>query len=306
MEAGLLQDPAACKCITGWAVVILKRDWCSCALTFTWDLDAHNPSYLLQEDGGPDPCLLLSLEHRRATERNFSLDNVGRWVLVKFQCDPGEWQALGWSLLTSRMGAVLLTCCLTEADTRCTALSTLVAVGVPTRIGILHHVHANPPCPSNSEASHVSKSDLGALPAAVLQQCLLKVWCEKEEQPTVKDYDTYCQCMREFSHQPHVHTAWLKGGIMWWIMLEVTDRNTNLPMWLALEEELSAGPSWSGRPEYYEPVTQEANGTTYFDDALSTEELDIVSGVVKVYTGERFGVTWHSSFTHRLKTPFNW
>ncbi|KAM5534177.1 hypothetical protein V8D89_012197 [Ganoderma adspersum] len=277
MEADFPKDPATRKCIAGWAAAMLERDWRSRALTFTWDLDARNPSYLLRTDRGLDPRLSMSLEHRRVPERKVDPDDVSRWVLVRFQRDPdagttGE----GWSLLTCPTGALLLARRLSEVDTSRAALSLLVAVGVPARTGILRQVHPSPP-PSGS-ASH-SEPLLGSHP----RQRLRNVWRERRERPTVRDYDAYCQRVVEFSHAPHARAAWLKGGIVWLIMLEVTGRTTSLPTRLALEEELAAGPS--GLPEHYVQVTHEVDGAAYFDDALSSEEMDIISGVVKVYIG---------------------
>lgn len=301
MEADFLKDPATRKCLAGWAAAMLERDWRSRALTFTWDLDVRNPLYLLRTDCGPDPRLSISLEHRRAPERKVDPDDVSRWVLVRFQRDPdagttGE----GWSLLTSPTGALLLARRLSEADTSRAALSLLVAVGVPARTGILRQVRPSPP-PSDGSTSHSEP-----LPGPQPRQRLRNVWRERQERPTVRDYDAYCQRVLEFSHAPHARAAWLKGGIVWRIMLEVTGRSTGLPTRLVLEEELAACPS--GCPEHYVQVTHEVDGAAYFDDALSSEEMDIISGVVKVYTGERWRDLAQRSYSLALETIFvrNW
>ena len=162
LETGLPQDPAARKFISSWAAAMLERDWHSRALVFTWDLDARNPSCLLRADSGPDPRLPPSLDYRRAPERDFDPDNMGRWVLVKFHHDPDKLQASGWSLLTSAMGALLLARRLSEADPSRVALSTLVAVGVPVHTGTLRVVVPHP-SDSASKPGRASESDLRRL-----------------------------------------------------------------------------------------------------------------------------------------------
>ncbi|KAM5539569.1 hypothetical protein V8D89_006678 [Ganoderma adspersum] len=298
-------DPAAIKCIAGWVAAVLARDWRSRALQHTWHLDARNPSCLLRAH--PDPRRVLELEHHRAADREGrpDPDHVSRWVLVRFRGDePGsdsdvesapkraESRERAWSLFTSPMGALLLARRLSEADTRRAALCTLVAVGVPARTGILRKADPHPP-PSAPASDLSSGSPPDSLPtgseptssgALRRQRRLLIPYREKRERPSVQDYDTYCQRVLELSH---ARAAWLKGRIVWRLMLEVTGRNTSasLPTRGALEEELAAGPS--GALEHCEAVTRprEAQGAVYVDDALSMEELDAIAGVVKVYTG---------------------
>ena len=181
LETGLPQDPAARKFISSWAAAMLERDWHSRALVFTWDLDARNPSCLLRADSGPDPRLPPSLDYRRAPERDFDPDNMGRWVLVKFHHDPDKLQASGWSLLTSAMGALLLARRLSEADTSRAALSTLVAVGVPVCTRILRTAAPHPSDSDSESGQRVSESNLGPLLGTAPRRHLPKVWRENGE-----------------------------------------------------------------------------------------------------------------------------
>ena len=322
MAGGVLpvSDPAAIKCIAGWVAAVFARDWRSRALQHTWDLDVRNPLCLLRAD--PDPRRMMEFEHHRAADREGKADpdHVSRWVRVRFRGDDSdsdaadfETDSLGagtreraWSLFTSPMGALLLARRLSEADTRRAALCTLVAVGVPVRTGVLRRTseapasnpsNASPPNPNSASASAslptgsepTSKSTSTSAGAVRGRRRLLIPYREKRDRPTLQDYDAYCQRVLELSHAPHARAAWLKGGIVWRLMLEVTGRNMStpgLPTRMALEEELAAGPSGGLAVGHCEAVTREVRGAAYVDDALEVEELDVIAGVVKVYTGE--------------------
>ena len=66
---------------------------------------------------------------------------------------------------------------------------------------------------------------------------------------------------------------------MWRIMRHVTGRETHIEN----QGDLEDGPS--GHTAHHMPVTVDTQGQAYYDDSLSLEELDIIAGVVKVYTG---------------------
>ena len=315
MAGGALpvSDPAAIKCIAGWVAAVFARDWRSRALQHTWDLDVRNPLCLLRAD--PDPRRMMEFEHHRAADREGKADpdHVSRWVRVRFRGDDPDSDAAdfetdsasagtherAWSLFTSPMGALLLARRLSEADTRRAALCTLVAVGVPVRTGVLRRASdPSSASPSDSNSASASASlPTGSEPTSTSTSAgavrgrrrLLIPYREKRDRPTLQDYDAYCQRVLELSHAPHARAAWLKGGIVWRLMLEVTGRNMStpgLPTRMALEEELAAGPSGGLAVGHCEAVTREVRGAAYVDDALEVEELDVIAGVVKVYTGE--------------------
>ncbi|PIL32586.1 hypothetical protein GSI_05289 [Ganoderma sinense ZZ0214-1] len=194
------------KCLAGWASAVIARDWKSRALEFTWDLDARNPNYLL--DGtASDPHLVVSLERLRSPHVDGDPDSAIRWVKVTFKQDPDH---QNWSLLTTPMGALLLLRRTCEANTSRDALHTLLCAGIPARTGTWI---ALPPIQTTLSKPRLSLRRLQA------------PWRKKGERPTIQDYDAYYQRVLELCHSPHMRCAWLKGGIVWRIMSEVTAKH---------------------------------------------------------------------------------
>ncbi|KAI1788506.1 hypothetical protein LXA43DRAFT_1097196 [Ganoderma leucocontextum] len=255
----LPDDPAIRASIAGWTSAMFEGDRKSRALESTWDLDKRNPSYLLHD---PNLRMSISLEHHRAPKHVFELDNISRWVLVRFHKDPDN---QSWSLLTSAMGALLLARRLDEAETSQEALSTLVSVGVPVRTAI---VLTRCPCP------------IFAIPSTSRRR-FLPPWRKQGERETVQNYYSYCQRVLEISQRPHARAAWMKGGIVWRIMRHVTGREGHMRK----QGELIDGPSYPR--DHCHPVTEAGPDGAYYDDGLTIEELDVIAGVVKVYTGNR-------------------
>lgn len=167
------------------------------------------------------------------------------------------------------MGAVLIIRRLKEADTSAEALVNLLCAGVPVRTGIWLD---QAPVPSSSKPTPPKRR-------------LHAPWRKKGERPTVADYDAYCQRVLELIQSPHAsRAAWLKGGIVWRIMMEITSKFPRSPACRSYMEEMQDGPS--GMSDRYQAITLDSEGRGYYDDVLSEADLDIIAGVFRVYTGK--------------------
>ena len=274
-------DEAVKKCIAGWTWAITQRHPDSPALLRTWDLHPEHPCYLLR-DAETDPRTLISMDQYHAPVRQVNLDNIGRWVQVTYQNDP---ETPEWCLFTTAMGALFLVRRIEEAHTNTDALLLLVKVGIPCRTALL--LDAPPTHPRN--------------PPPTLVQPLRFPYRKKGVRPTLKDYDAYCQHVLELSWRPHARAAWLKGGIVWHIMMEVTGGFGGVNGDMTFEDQVAQGPSPA--IDHYEALTMEREKTSssgldpplsepqkeaFYDDELSVAELDTISGVVRVFTGNNY------------------
>ena len=255
--ANIPQEAEQQSLIAGWISAILAGDTRSRALMHTWDLDPLNSSYLFR---GLRVQSCMSVEHVRAPSHVEETDDIVRWVLVKFKRDPDDQP---WSIITTAMGGIWLARHVREVDTTRDAVLSLVSAGVPFRTGKL----LKRPVPP-----------IHALPLPS-RRLMLPPWRKAGHRPTARDYDSYCQRVLELAGRPHARAAWLKGGIVWRIMRHVTGRETHIEN----QGDLEDGPS--GHTAHHMPVTVDTQGQAYYDDSLSLEELDIIAGVVKVYTG---------------------
>nr|VWP02503.1 N/A [Ganoderma boninense] len=254
-------DEAFKTSLAGWVSAVMARAWSSQALEFTWDLDSRHPHYL----GTQDARLSVSIKRLRSPERKDDPDNTLRWVKIQFVQDPEDH---AWSLLTTSMGALLLIRRIRDANTSCDALHSLLCAGIPARTGVwIQH----PPARTVLSKPRLSLRRLQA------------PWRKKGERPTIQDYDAYYQRVLELCHSPHMRAAWLKGGIVWRIMVEVTGKHPQTDFGIPDMEELQKGPS--GLTDHHEAVTLDSEQGGYYDDSLSRAELDIIAGVVRVYTG---------------------
>ena len=251
------QDPEQQSIIAGWVSSMLGGDLRSRVLRYTWDLDPLHTSYLFR---GLRVKSCMYMDHLRAPRHVEETDDIVRWVLVKFKRDPDEQP---WSIITTAMGAIWLARRVSEVDTTKDALLSLVSAGVPVRTGMLLQ---RPPPP------------MYTLPLPS-RRLMLPPWRKKGHRPTVLDYDSYCQRVLELAGRPHARAAWLKGGIVWRIMRHVTGRESHI------ENQGDMGDGPSTQTSHHQPITVNTQGEAYYDDGLSLEELDIIAGIVKVYTG---------------------
>jgi hypothetical protein len=97
-------------------------------------------------------------------------------------------------------------------------------------------------------------------------------WRRQCYQPDVKDYAAYVHLRDSFFRQPHARAALLKGGIIWRLAIDSLNFADAL-----------AGPS-EHVFDYGKCVRAECGDL--WDDDLSVDELDLISGVYKVFTGQ--------------------
>lgn len=98
-------------------------------------------------------------------------------------------------------------------------------------------------------------------------------WRNVDYKPDAADYASYAAARDEFLIRSlHGRAALLRGGIAWRLAIEA----------LGMAPALS-GPSTDvyDHGQFIIPQT----GTQFWDDALTEEELDLICGVYKVYTG---------------------
>jgi hypothetical protein len=97
-------------------------------------------------------------------------------------------------------------------------------------------------------------------------------YCPTGYTPHLADYAVYQASLASFLHQPHARAALLKGGIIWHLAKEFLDN-----------EAVLMGPSEHALHGILGMFT--CNGTKFCDDQLTESEMDLISGVYKVYTG---------------------
>ena len=99
-------------------------------------------------------------------------------------------------------------------------------------------------------------------------------WRLPDFAPTSWDYREYERRVYALISQPRGRAALLRGGIVWRLAIEVLGGD-----W---REFAKAGPSEDFI--YYGQVFVPPRGDHYYDDGLSSDELDVICGVYKVYT----------------------
>ncbi|KAI1783062.1 hypothetical protein LXA43DRAFT_904339 [Ganoderma leucocontextum] len=118
-------------------------------------------------------------------------------------------------------------------------------------------------------------------------------WRLPSFEPTAWDYREYECRVHALLSQPKGRAALLRGGIVWRLAVEVLGGN-----WRELAK---MGPS-SDVYSYGQPFVPH-RGDPYYDDALSSDELDVVCGVYKVYTqNNRFTQTQDFSWWPKADT----
>ena len=90
--------------------------------------------------------------------------------------------------------------------------------------------------------------------------------------PHLADYAVYRASLASFLRRPHARAALLKGGIIWRLAREFLDN-----------EAVLMGPSEHALHGILGTFT--CDGAKFCDDQLTEGEMDLISGVYKVYTG---------------------
>ena len=101
-------------------------------------------------------------------------------------------------------------------------------------------------------------------------------WRAKGFNPDKWDYKAYESSARDLLREPRGRAAVLRGGIVWRIAVELLGEDAirdaiqgpSADVW-KLGREISVG-----------------RGDPWYEDMLSESELDVISGVYKVYTGK--------------------
>ena len=109
----------------------------------------------------------------------------------------------------------------------------------------------------------------------------IAVYRPSTHRPTTAEYTEQHMRIMDLLQHPHARAALMRGGIIWRIMMEMLGQNSHL--WESMMDEVCNGPS--GSCDHKFTIESYALEGKYVDDDLSVEELDLISGVVKVYTG---------------------
>ena len=97
----------------------------------------------------------------------------------------------------------------------------------------------------------------------------------------ILDYHQYQKRVAEvLSSGPHVRAALLCGGIIWRLVMECAEYHPGLLE--LVRSYLELGPS--EERHCHSAVLQDDTGSTFVDDVLSEVELDLISGVTRVYS----------------------
>jgi hypothetical protein len=102
------------------------------------------------------------------------------------------------------------------------------------------------------------------------------------------DYFAYEERLTVFLQMPHARAALLQGGIVWRLAKLVLDERR--------DSDALRGPS-SDVDIYGKALSLNPSGARFWDDVLSTEELDLICGVHQIYTG--------MFLSYHLKAPSN-
>ncbi|KAI0634147.1 hypothetical protein C8Q77DRAFT_1056369 [Trametes polyzona] len=109
----------------------------------------------------------------------------------------------------------------------------------------------------------------------------MTIWRPRGASYDCHDYFAYERRTRELLLQLRGRAAFLKGGIVWRLAVEVLHGG--------LPDVVTAGPS-KDVYSWGQPFRPE-RGDDYYDDALSSDELDAICGVNKVFTDDSFKQT---------------
>jgi hypothetical protein len=98
-------------------------------------------------------------------------------------------------------------------------------------------------------------------------------YCQQNYKPTAVDYAAYERARDDFLRGPRGRAALMKGGIVW-----------RLAMQSLHQDVVIAGPSKS---VYQSGIcfVEEGSGRHWWDDNLTVDEMNLICGVYKVFTG---------------------
>ena len=128
--------------------------------------------------------------------------------------------------------------------------------GIPFSTRVRHVLTSPPHCPPNVDSSlNVSLS-----------------WHPQDYQPNAVDYESYEAARDSFLSQLHARAVVMQGGILWHLVFESIDNNAVL---IGLTDEAFIRG---------DVVCFDTN-LECWDDKLTDEDINLICGVYKVYTG---------------------
>ncbi|KAF8515612.1 hypothetical protein BU17DRAFT_51571 [Hysterangium stoloniferum] len=129
--------------------------------------------------------------------------------------------------------------------------------GIPFTTWIPSSIPFIPPYPSGPPPPSIHSIGLGC--------------CDMSYKPDAVDYMAYQEQRDVFFHHPHAHTALLRGGIVWCVAMQSISQDAVL-----------VGPTY--QVFTHGQAFQTSDGTYWWDDDLSEDELNLIYGVYKVFT----------------------
>lgn len=102
-------------------------------------------------------------------------------------------------------------------------------------------------------------------------------WRRQDYNPDARDYFEYEELLRDFFRRPHARAALLRGGLIWRLAKEVLGDIADSWALMGPSEEVDT---------FGMRFRVDASKTEFADDALSEGELDFISGMYRIYTGQ--------------------
>ena len=246
--------------MSGWAWSLYKHKWDSGIMKRCWDLHPEHPEFILKQ---PIKGMLIrsaGVPHGTYYQKMYT---------VQYSTDPPSTR---WMLLVNAVTLVYLLRTRTATDSNAAVQQLIMA-------GCAFHTIQH----ASSGRKHLQK-EYNPMP----------IYRPSTHRPTNAEYTTQWMGILDLLQLPHARAALMKGGIIWRIVMEMLGQNKNL--WNSMVEQVCNGPSASPPQQYTMSLTG-INGT-YVDDDLSVQELDLISGVVKVYTGNTAPSCAHTLHSH--------
>ena len=235
------------KAMSGWAWCLLNHKYSSRTMKDCWDLNAKHPLYIMR-----DP-----IDHMVIRSAGYA-EGVGhKLYTVRYTKDV---PSMTWILLVNAVVLVRLIRFRTIHDS-VSAIQHLIMTG----------------------CAFYTIQDAKEVPQRVEHKAYnpIAVYRPSTHRPTTTEYTEQHMRIMDLLQHPHARAALMRGGIIWRIMMEMLGQNSHL--WESMMDEVCNGPS--GSCDHKFTIESYALGGKYVDDDLSVEELDLISGVVKVYTG---------------------
>lgn len=241
-------DVSLRQSMSGWAWCLFKEVYDCPTMRLCWDLNEHHPCYLLHTM----PRGLQVQGHTAPTGAARKL------YTVRYPSDP---PSQSWSLLLHAV----------------TLLHLLRINSVRSSTEAIHHLLS-----VGASFNTIMKCPVDVQPTTYQPAYFPPFYRPQTHRPNAADYEEQRPYIMGLLHKPHARSALMKGGITWRLMMEVMSQSEGL--WDFMVEQICSGPSL----QCDTPLRthgQQRDSAEFVDDDLAMEELDLISGVYKVYTG---------------------